>query len=291
LHRRRGFNNTQDSCNVVTIAADASLRLARYRRRAHLTELVNTRGDHGITSWSDFYAALVERPFLAQLDDYPDSLLIAGCDWAATTAITRLFKRLPCFVDSSWGHDDELDGALLLAGQREPHASGRHCFQTTYVRERYREYFAHEHYKLIWIIREPRAAVCSLLASRERTLPQRTSLGLTARSAAGQCTSRLEKACAAYVASIRQTIELKERLGNRVAIVDYDELAADRNRLLPPLCRFAAVGCDAHILRHLHGKSVRKGSLASFEAAIVDGLAQPAYRRARAAATLSVPHG
>ena len=276
---------------MVTIAADASLRLARYRRRAHLTELVHARGDHGITSWSDFYTVFADRPFLAKLNDYPDALLIAGCDWSATTAITRLFKRITCFADSSWGHDDELDGALLLAGQREVHTGGRYCFQTTYVRERYREYFMHEHFRLIWIIREPRAAVCSLLANRERALPQRTVLGLTPKSAAGQGTSRLEKACAAYVASIRQTLELKERLGERVAIVDYDQLAADRNRLLPRLCRFASVGCDAHALRHLHGKSVRKGTLAAFEAAIVDELALPAYRRARSAATLSVAHG
>ena len=276
---------------MVTIAADASLQLARYRRRAHITELVNARGDHGITSWSDFYAAMADRPLLAKLDDYPKALLIAGCDWYATTAITRLFKRLPCFADTSWGHDDELDGALLLGGQRELQTNGRYCFQTSYVRERYREYFTHDDFKLVWIIRQPRAAVCSLLANRERALPQRTVLGLTAKSPAGQAISRLEKACAAYLASIRQTSELKERLGARVAIVDYDELAADRNRLLPPLCRFASVGCDAHVLRHLHGKSVRKGSLASFEAAIVDELALPAYRRARSAATLSLAHG
>jgi hypothetical protein len=85
--------------------------------------------------------------------------------------------------------------------------------------------------------------------------------------------------------------ELKERLGERAAIVDYDELAADRNRLLPALCRFAAVRYDASVLRHLHGKSVRKGTLASFEAAIVDQLAQPVYRRARGAGTLSIAHG
>ena len=76
-----------------------------------------------------------------------------------------------------------------------------------------------------------------------------------------------------------------------MAVVDYDELAADRNRLLPALCRFASVGCNASLLRHLHGKSVRKGALASWEAAIVDELALPAYRRARSAATLSVVHG
>jgi hypothetical protein len=96
---------------------------------------------------------------------------------------------------------------------------------------------------------------------------------------------------AAYLASIRQTLEIKERLGERVAVVDYDELAADRNRLLPALCRFAAVSCDVRVLRHLHGKSVRKGPLASFEATIVESRALDAYRRARAAATLSLAHG
>jgi hypothetical protein len=278
---------------VVSIAADASLRLAqaRHKRRAHFIELVHRRGGEAIGSWSDFYSVMGDEPFLATLDDYPGALLIAGCDWSATTAITRLFKRLPPFADSSWGHDDELDGALLLAGRRERRAAGRNCFQTTYLRERYREYFEHDNFKLVWIVREPQATVRSLLSSRSRALPARNVLGLSGKSTGGQGASRLEKACAAYLASIRQTAELKERLGERLAIVDYDELAADRNRLLPALCRFAGVSCDAHVLRHLHGKSVRKGSLASFEAAIVDQLALPAYRRARAAATLSLAHG
>jgi hypothetical protein len=158
------------------------------------------------------------------------------------------------------------------------------------LRDRYREYFAHADFRLVWVVREPRAAVRSLLTSRDRALPARTALGLSGKSAGGQGASRLEKACAAYVASVRQTLELKERLGERVAIVDYDELAADRNRLLPALCRFASVTCDVRVLRHLHGKSVRKGALATWEGAIVDQLALPAYRRARSAATLSVVH-
>jgi hypothetical protein len=276
---------------VVTIAADASLRLARHKRRAHFAALVERRGGREITSWHDFHAVMAERPLLARLDDFPDALLIAGCDWSATTAVTHLFKRLPCFVDSSWGHDDELDGALLLAGLRPRTTIGRHCFQTSYVGDRYREYLAHDRFRLVWIVREPRAAVRSLLGSRDKMLPRRSELGLAAKSSGGQGASRLEKACATYVASVRQTLELKERLGDRVAVIDYDELTADRARLLPALCRFASVKCDEPLLRHLHGKSVRKGALASWEAMVVDQLALPAYRRARLAATLSVPHG
>ena len=275
---------------MVTIAGDAALQLARYKRQAHFTELVHRRGNPGITSWADFHAALAHEPLLAKLDDYRDALLIAGCDWSAVTAVTHLFKRLPGFADSSWSHNDELDGALLLAGLRPHVVSGRPCFQTTYLGERYREYFAHEHFKLVWIVREPRAAVRSLLSRRERALAPRTAFGLAGHRE-GQGASRLEKACTAYVSSIRQTLELKERLGERVAVVDYDELSADRKRLLPALCRFASVGYDASLLPHLHGKSVRKGALARFEGAIVDQLALPAYRRARCPATLSVVHG
>jgi hypothetical protein len=229
---------------------------------------------------------------LAKLDEYRDALLIAGCDWSAVTAITHLFKRLHGFAESvSSPNDDELDGALPLAGL-SPYrrASGRPCFQTTYLGERYREYFAHEHFKLVWIVREPHAAVHSILARRERERARRPAFALVGNSP-HKGASRLEKACTAYTASMKQMLELKERLGERVVVVDYDELSADRTRLLPALCRFASVGCNASLLRHLHGKSVRKGTLASFEAAIVDQLAMPAYRRARCAETLSVTHG
>jgi hypothetical protein len=276
---------------VVTIAADAALRLARYKRRAHFTELAQRRGSFAIASWPDFYGAVAGRQLLAKLDDYPGALLIAGCDWSAVTAVTHLFKRLPEFADSSWSHDDELDGALLLAGFRPHRAAGRPFFQTTYLGEHYREYLAHEHFRLVWILREPRAAVRSMLSSRERAAAGRPAYGLGGKPAAGPGASRLEKACTAYIASVRQAVELKERLGERVAVVDYDELAADRIRLLPALCRFASVGCNPDLLRHLHGKSVRKDALASFEAAIVEQLAMPIYRRARCAGTLSVAHG
>lgn len=272
---------------MVTIAADAALRLARYKRRAHFSELAERRAGATASSWRRFYETVDDEPLLAKLDDFPDALLIAGCDWAAVTAVTHLFKRLPEFAESSWSHHNELDGAVLLAGLREHHAPSRHCFQTTFVGERYREYLAHGHFKLIWIVREPRAAVHSALSNRDRACAPWPARGRAGRGAV----SRLEKACAAYVGNLRQMLELKERLRKRIAVVDYDELAADRNRLLPALCRFASVSCDKSLLRHLHGKSVRKGALASFEAAIVDELALPAYWRAGRTETLSVAHG
>jgi hypothetical protein len=276
---------------VVTIAADALLRVARHRRRAHFTELAERRVSSKATSWQGFFAAVADRPLLAKLDDYRDALLIAGCDWSSVAAVTHLFKRLHGVADLAWGPNDELDGALLLAGLCSPRrVSGRPYFQTTYLGERYREYLAHEHFKLVWIVREPHAAVHSLLSGGRRERAGRPALALTGYSAS-QGASRLEKACTMYTASIKQMLELKERLGERVAVIDYDELSADRMRLLPALCRFASIGYDSSMLRRLNGNSVRKDGLSSFEAAIVDQLAMPAYRRARCAATLSIAHG
>lgn len=276
---------------MVTIAAEAELRLARYKRRAHFSELAH-RVDARIGSWPEFYAATADRPLLAKLDDYRDALLIAGCDRAAVTAITYLFKRLPEFADSSWSHNDELDDALLLAGLRTDGAPGRQCFQTTYLGERYREYLANDRFKLVWIVREPRAAVRSLLAGLERDRARAPRPARAPADKGGQGgVSRLERACASYIESLRQGIELKERLGERVAVVDYDELSANRDRLLPALCRFAAVDYDASLLRLLNGRSARKSTLASFEASIVDRRAMQVYRRARCAGTLSVAHG
>jgi hypothetical protein len=272
--------------HVASIAADASLRLARQRRRAHFDALLDWPPGRTIGSWADFYAAFANRPWLARLDDYPDALLVAGCDPAATTALARLFKRLPSFAHPAHQRDDELDGALRLAGLSQQPAAGRHCFDTSHLRERYYEYFTHERFRLLWVIREPRSAVRSLLDARTR-LPLHDGTARARRARA----SRLERACATYLSSIRQTMELKTRLRERIAIVDYDELATHRAKLLPALCRFADIHFDNLLLRHLHGKSVRKGELASWEAMVVDQLTLPAYRRACAASTLGASQG
>ena len=141
------------------------------------------------------------------------------------TAITRLFKRLPCFADSSWGHDDELDGALLLAGLRRGPDGGPPLLSD--------ELRARALPRILraratsgscgsCASRAPPCARCS--ATSSEPCRARTALGLGRQIGGGQGMSRLEKACATYVASIRQTLELKERLGERIAVVDYDEL-------------------------------------------------------------------
>lgn len=254
-----------------------------------------------ITSWADFdeLVALPGRPLLARLDDYEDSLLVGGCAGSGTTAIARLFKRTDGIADHAFGHDDELDGALLLAGHVERFDDRRHCFQTSYLGDRFREYFEHHDFRLIWILREPATVVSGMLnawkrAALDRLLPAgggRPYPETTERSLSIGV-SRLDRACAAYAESIERTFEIAQRLGPRAAIVDYDNLATHRAQLLPQLCAFAGTPFDRRHLCHLHGKSVHKAhTLAKWEAARVAELAAPVYRRARALCTIGAANG
>jgi hypothetical protein len=262
--------------------------------RAHLEPAI--RRGPAVGSWTEFedLVAVRGRPLLARLDYYEDALLVAGCAWSGDTAIARLLKRTEGIADHGFGHDDELDGALLLAGHVDRFDPRRHCFQTTYLGQRFGEYFEHDDFRLIFLLREPLSVVCAMLNSRKRAALDRLlpagggppyPEGASRVPLAGA--SRLDKACAAYVESVARTAEIASRLGPRVTIVDYDELAARRARLLPQLFEFAGVPFDPELLSHLHGKSVHKGhTLAAWEAELVAQLAAPAYRRARAFCTI-----
>jgi hypothetical protein len=253
-----------------------------------------------VHSWAEFHDVVKQpdQPLLARLDDYDDSVLVAGAHRSGTTALARLLKRADGIADHCFGADDELDGALLLAGYVARQADGRHCFQTTYLNDRYTEYFEHDDFRLIWMLREPRSVVHSKLQSwkrsgSKRSFDDREAKALDrdgvrgARAGGSSGYSRLDKACAAYVAKTEQTFALRERLGARMAIVDYDDLVAHREVLLPQLCEFADVPYDPELTRQLHGKHARNSDrLAAWEARHVDDLCAEVYRKARSLRTI-----
>jgi Sulfotransferase domain len=257
---------------------------------------------HGrpIHSWSQFHQ-IVKQPrqrLLERLDDYDDTILVAGCQRSGTTAITRLLRRAPGLADHCFGSDDELDGALLLAGYVDPVASGRHCFQTTYLNDRYPEYFEHGDFRLVWILREPRSVVYSMLNNWKRGAlnrlydacgrPWLDAEGLRRPGLRSLMTgswagpSRVDKACASYVAKTMQTFALRERLGSRMLIVDYDDLVLHRTAVLLSVCEFAGVPFETTLLGYLHGRSARRDNrLTEWQTARVDHLCAGAYRDAR----------
>jgi hypothetical protein len=253
-----------------------------------------------IRSWAEFHTIVKQpgRPLLAKLDEYAAPILVAGCQRSGTTALARLLKRADGVVDHAFGHDDELDGALLLAGHATRDRGGRHCFQTTYLNDRYPEYFAHRDFRLIWMLREPRSVVYSMLNNWTRgalnrlfdacgaeVLAQANEAPTFASTLLGP--SRLAKACASYVAKTAQTSTLAERLAERIAIVDYDELVAEKHALLPQVCAFAGVHYDPHLAEALHDRSIgKRNRLDNRDADYVDRFCTSAYQRARALRTI-----
>jgi hypothetical protein len=253
-----------------------------------------------IRSWAAFHAIVKQpdRRLLAVLDDYANPILVAGCQRSGTTALARLLKRADGMIDHAFGHDDELDGALLLAGHATRGTEGRHCFQTTYLNDRFREYFEHRDFRLIWMLREPRSVVYSMLNNWKRGALNRLfdACGAEVLAQAGERPtlgsawlgpSRLAKACASYVGKTAQTFELRERLGSRIAVVDYDELVAKKHELLPKLCEFACVPYDARLADALHDRSVgKRDRLGPRDAEHVERLCAGVYDRAFAVRTL-----
>jgi hypothetical protein len=257
---------------------------------------------HGrpIRSWAAFTSIVKQpdRPLLAALDGYKNPILVAGCQRSGTTALARLLKRADGMTDHTFGHDDELDAALLLSGYVTQSTEGRYCFQTTYLNDRFREYFEHRDFRLIWMLREPRSVVYSMLYNWKRGALNRLfdACGAEVLAKAGEPPTlsttwlgptRLAKACSSYVAKTAQTFELYEKLGSRMAIVDYDELVAKKHALLPQLCDFAGVTYDTRLGDALHDRSVgNRKRLDARDAEHVDRFCSDVYERARALRTI-----
>lgn len=253
-----------------------------------------------IHSWGDFHDVVKTpgRNLLAQLDDFGDCVLVAGCQRSGTAALARLFRSSRSIVDHTFAHSAELDGAVLLAGQATRALGGRHCFQTTYLNDRYVEYFAHEDFRLIWMLREPRSVVYSMLHHWKRAALTRLYDACGAHSVAPPADtgalrrlwlgpSRLFQACASYIGKTAQTAALRKGLGERLAIVDYDELVARKTTLLPQLCEFARVRYTPALAASFEADTTQRSvPLRGKEAAHVEELCVDIYERARALRTI-----
>ena len=124
------------------------------------------RGRATINAWRRFGKKVRSNKcdLLKCLKNYPDSVLVSGCQRSGTTMLARLFTASEGMVKYYFGVDDEHDAALLLAGIEEKPQEGRYCFQTTYLNECYREYLNNDlSFKLIWVVRNPFSVVYSLL--------------------------------------------------------------------------------------------------------------------------------
>jgi hypothetical protein len=226
-----------------------------------------------IDTWARFHRIVKQpgRRLLARLDRYSDSVLVGGCQRSGTTALSRTLRYGKGMANFRFCDDDELAGALLLSGHVESAIVGRYCFQTTYLNDQFAEYFDADNFRLVWVIREPAAVVHSMLHDWNRAALRRLfeSCGKTylgdvddyrPRLFSYASPTSLEMACASYIAKATQTFRLAERLGNRLLIVDYDELIGCKHSLLPEIFAFAGIEPDPAAMELLQNRSVAGGS-------------------------------
>lgn len=204
---------------------------------------------------------------LEKLPRYPDAILVAGCQRSGTTAVTRILRDAVGMTGTTFTKDDELDAALILAGALSYEAGRRCCFQTTYLNDHFPEYFEHDSYRLIWIIREPEAVVRSMLFNWRRSALNRL-FRACGRHALDDVSARrferfgtlgfgrAEMACLSYNVKTSQIHEIASHLGpERLYILDYDDLIRRRDTLLPDVFAFASVPYDDSFLARLHKRN------------------------------------
>jgi len=246
-----------------------------------------------IKSWQKFAKEVRSNGcnLLNRLDEFPDSVLVSGCQRSGGTMLANIFAKSEGMVDFAWSSDDELDAALILSGYVDYSHSGRHCFQTTYLNECYHEYFEHKSdYKIIWLLRNPYSVVYSLLHNWKRFAlnelfvgcgrdllqePMRSyyeRFGLIA-------VSRLHRACLSYNAKISQVSELINILGDdKLMVVDYDDLILKKEVMLPKLYDFIGHTFHSDYSDAIRISSIDKArKLSARERKMIHELCEPVY--------------
>ena len=269
------------------------------------TQMLKTRSHSArvnprIRSWRQFdrYVRPDGCSLLRRLDEFPDAILVAGCQRSGTTILARLLTQSEGMVNYWFGRDDELDAALILSGQEEHEPRGRYCFQTTYLNNCVEEYFSHEQYKLIWVLRNPYSVVYSMLHNWRRAALNRLfrSCGTTSLGNAEKRryrlfgtlgVSRIRKACLSYNVRVSQVFELKERLKeDQLIVVDYQDLVERKEQVLPRIYDFTGLEYRNSYPAKIKSTSLGKSShQPQAEARAAEALCMPVYLKARSVLT------
>ncbi|MCC6300305.1 MAG: sulfotransferase domain-containing protein [Anaerolineales bacterium] len=255
-----------------------------------------------ITDWRQFSVAVRSQgcQLLKRLDDFPNSVLVAGCQRSGTTMLSRIITQSHGMTNYWFGPDDELDAALILSGYVRHIPQGRYCFQTTYLDGCYREYFErHAGHKLIWVLRNPYSVIYSLIYNWKKGAVAQLFAECGVELVRGRDAllhklfghrgiSPVRQACYFYVAKTLQAFELAERLGReRLMILDYDDLVTRKESLLPKIYDFIGVEFRLDYLRKISSDSLKKArQLPQKDNAIVREICDVAYRQASSLKTL-----
>lgn len=254
----------------------------------HLRPWIKSRLDFfgRIDSWRRF-AREVRRsgdPLLAALPNYPNAVLISGCQRSGTTAVSRLLTSTGQFANF-WSRDDEeLDAAMILCGREQREVTERICFQTTYLNDNFQEYLEHRgQFKLVWVLRNPYSVIYSMLYNWDAFALEEL-YDACGREQAGslKISSALEKACFAYNGKITQLDVLSNSLAaDELFVVGYEEMVASPNDVLTGVFDFVGVEYSAEYSKAITTSSMQKASaLSESEKSTIDRICTPLYQAA-----------
>lgn len=246
-----------------------------------------------IRKWPQF-AKKVRRkkvPLLKELDKFPASILVAGCQRSGTTMLARIITQSDGMVNYWFGRDDELDAALILSGTVAHTPRGRYCFQTTYLNEQYSQYYGHDSgHKLIWVLRNPYSVVYSMKYNWRAWALNELFLACGAQFLDSRQSERYQRfgmitvpkmlrACLAYKGKTIQIVEIIKHLGEeQVCIIDYDELIQQKDQYLEKIYRFIGLDYEKRYADKINARSLRKSDqLTRRERTMVTELALPTY--------------
>ena len=250
-----------------------------------------------IKSWQGFGREVRSKGchLLARLDEFPESVLVTGCQRSGTTALARIITTSDGMVNYWFGKDDELDAALILAGEVNHAPEGRYCFQTTYLNECYSEYFDHANgHKIIWVIRNPYSVVYSMLKNWGRFAFNELfeACGLSylpdehkkRYSRFGKLAiPRIRRACFSYIGKTTQLFEIRKGLWkDNILIVDYDNLVINKDLVLPKIYRFIGLSYQQRYANKLNSGNINKAQkLSHIERKTIKQLCVPIYDQAK----------
>lgn len=258
--------------------------------------------NNNISDWKSFARDVrgTQEYLFERLDNFPESVLVTGCQRSGGTMLARVITNSDGMVNYWFGKDDELDAALVLSGKVEIESHGRYCFQTTYLNERYPEYFEHPSHYIIWSLRNPNSVVYSMVYNWKRFALNELFIQCGFNQMNYQDRIRFQRfgllgippirrSVYAYNGKIAQVFKLAKCYPEeRLTVVEYDNLVREKERLLPILYEGINLAYRPEYAEPISDRSLNKRSrLSKAESQLVEDVCMPVYEEALKLVSLS----
>ena len=255
-----------------------------------------------IDTWKKFAIRVraEQEKLLVKLDDFDSPVLVTGCQRSGGTMLARVITGSDCMTGYRITDDDELDAALILSSAVDYEPAGRHCFQTTYLNERYKEYIDHPSAKIIWSLRNPYSVVYSMAYNwKDFALNELfVNCGLPYMNARDRVSfqryfvygvPRIRRAAYAFCGKVSQLFYLSENIpSDTLAVVEYDNLVRNKTTVLPQIYSHIDADYREEYAVPISERSLNKqDKLKQEQKETIESIAMPVYEEAMRLITIS----